>query len=615
MERESFEDQKVADVLNESFISIKVDREERPDVDHIYMEVCQVLTGSGGWPLTIIMTPEKRPFFAGTYFPKTGKRGMQSLLDILEAVKDAWMNKRDELVNTSDKIVEAIGGRKEQTSTKLSEDVLEKAFKLFDSSFDNRFGGFREAPKFPTPHNLLFLLRYWHTAKKPRALEMVKKTLDSMYSGGIYDHIGYGFSRYSTDREWIVPHFEKMLYDNALLAIAYLECYQATRIEKYGRIAEEIFAYVLRDMTADSGGFLSAEDADSEGVEGKFYIWKPEEIKIILGDEAGKKFCNYYGITKMDNFEGQNIPNLIHGEIPEHDRSFINKCREKLFEYRENRVHPYKDDKILTAWNGLMIAAMAIGGRVLNNNRYTNAAEKAMEFILEKLVREDGRLLARYRDGESALLAYADDYAFVIWALIELYETTYNPVYLQKAINLNKEFIGLFWDNENKGFFLYGKDAEQLLSRPKEIYDGAIPSGNSVEALNLIRLSRLTADSSYEEISDDMISIFSRDINGYPSGYAFALISILYKKSKSKEIVVVTEKEQEGKEMLELINSFYMPFAVTLHITANKDKLTDIVANVNNYEAIEDKPSAYICEGFACKQPVNSIGKLKQMLE
>ena len=405
MERESFEDKEVADLLNENFISIKVDREERPDIDNIYMTFCQALTGHGGWPLTIIMTPEQKPFYAGTYFPKTGRMGIPGLTDVLDRVIEAWGNNRNDLISSSEKITEnimehfAIGGKKQEVSS----DIMHKAYRTLSISFDPDYGGFSPAPKFPTPHNLSFLLRYYKKNGEQKALDMVTKTLDSMYRGGIFDHIGFGFSRYSTDRKWLVPHFEKMLYDNALLAIAYLEAYQVTKDKLYADIARKIFTYVLRDMVSPEGGFYSAEDADSEGVEGKFYVWEPNEAKEILGNEDGERFCSYYGITSNGNFEGNSIPNRIHADGVNEGEEDIIPLREKIFNQRDKRIHPYKDDKILTSWNGLMIAAMAIGGRVLDNKSYINAAENA-KFILNNLTREDDRLLARYRDGKLLIL-------------------------------------------------------------------------------------------------------------------------------------------------------------------------------------------------------------------
>jgi len=368
MERESFEDEEVAEVLNKYYISIKVDREERTDVDAIYMAVCQALTGQGGWPLTIFMTPDKKPFFAGTYFPKERKYGRSGIIEILEELQDAWENKRDKVLSAGESVVKGIENKYFKSEAGAVErEALDHAYRYYEQSFDSIYGGFGEAPKFPTPHNLTFLLRYWKMSGNKKALDMVEKTLQSMYQGGMYDHVGWGFSRYSTDKKWLVPHFEKMLYDNALLAIAYLECYQATQNEFYARVAREIFSYVLRDMTSEEGGFFSAEDADSEGVEGKFYVWSLDEVFDVLGRESGKAFCQTFDISNAGNFEGENIPNIIGKDL--NTGQDLKNEREKLFLHREKRIHPLKDDKILTAWNGLMIAALATGARVCKSSR------------------------------------------------------------------------------------------------------------------------------------------------------------------------------------------------------------------------------------------------------
>ncbi|HEX9062716.1 MAG TPA: thioredoxin domain-containing protein, partial [Clostridia bacterium] len=367
MERESFEDTEVAHLLNQNFVPIKVDREERPDVDNIYMTACQALTGSGGWPLTVFMSPDGKPFFTGTYFPKNDHARRPGLITILEKVSKSWKENKETLLSSGNRIVQELFADTQDEKWDISPDPIHDAFLFLTRSFDRKYGGFGSAPKFPTPHNLLFLLRYWYNTKNARALEIVETTLESMYKGGIYDHIGHGFSRYSTDNKWLVPHFEKMLYDNALLAIAYTECYHATKKDFYKTIAKEISDYVLRDMTSPDGGFYSAEDADSEGIEGLFYVWTPDEIKEVLGEERGEIFCRNYDITFIGNFEGKSIPNLIKSVIPQGDSKTIEECKKQLFLAREKRVHPFKDDKILTSWNGLMIAAMSSAGRIFKD--------------------------------------------------------------------------------------------------------------------------------------------------------------------------------------------------------------------------------------------------------
>lgn len=619
MERESFEDEEVAELLDKNFVSIKVDREERPDVDHIYMNVCQALTGRGGWPLTVFMTPDKKPFFAGTYFPKHDRMGMHGLITILNSVHNAWMSNREALLQSSTQILKAIDeshdeGRLDSIDD-ISEDILYEAFSQFKYDFDSVYGGFGNAPKFPTPHNLFFLLRYWYNTKEEYALVMIEKTLEAMHKGGIYDHIGFGFSRYSTDRKWLVPHFEKMLYDNALIAIAYLETYQTTKKTRYREIAEQIFTYIQRDMTSEEGGFFSAEDADSEGEEGKFYVWTAKEVKEVLGEEDAEKYCSYYDITEKGNFEGLNIPNLIKSSIPNEEKEFVESCRKRLFEHREKRIHPYKDDKILTSWNGLMIAAMAVGGRVLGVEKYSIAAEKAVEFIFSKLVRDDGRLLARYRDDEAAYPAYVDDYAFLIWGLIELYETTYKPQYLKKAIKLNDDLVKYFWDSENGGLFLYGNDSEQLITRPKEIYDGATPSGNSVAALNFLRLARLTGQHELEEKAHQMFLLFGGTVERAARGYAFFLTAMLFSQSKPKEVVLVGNDYRHTESMVSIIREDFRPFTMSVFYSDQHKDLKELVPFIENYSAVDGKTTAYVCENFACQAPITDSKQFRELLQ
>jgi uncharacterized protein YyaL (SSP411 family) len=615
MERESFEDEEVAALLNKYFVPIKVDREERPDIDYIYMEVCQALTGHGGWPLTVFMGPDKKPFFAGTYFPKNDRMGMMGLMSLLKRVNEAWKNNRDALVNSSEKISFILSQPSGELYGKIPDDVFYCAFEEFKSDFDSVYGGFGGAPKFPTPHNIFFLLRYWHFSKESYALEMVEKTLDAMYRGGIYDHIGFGFSRYSTDRKWLVPHFEKMLYDNALLAMAYLETCQATGNQKYVHIAEQIFTYILRDMTSPEGSFYSAEDADSEGKEGRFYVWTPKEVLEVLGAEEGSKFCTIYDITSRGNFEGKNIPNLIKSSIPEGETEFVNQCRIKLFKHREKRIHPHKDDKILTSWNGLMIAALAIGGRYLNSTTYIDAAEKALKFILTKLVGKYSRLLARYREGESAYPAYVEDYAFLIWALIELYESTYKPFYLQKALEFNDSLLNLFWDNSKGGLFLYGNDSEQLIARPKNVYDGAAPSGNSVAALNFLRLARLTGQYHLEEKAEQQFRVFGTNIINATRSSIFLLTALLFSRAPAKEVVIVGDAiDKDASAMLKIIREGFRPFTLSLFYSEQHGKLKETAPFLADYKPINGKATAYVCEKATCKAPITDKNELKQAL-
>ncbi|MGI6712122.1 MAG: thioredoxin domain-containing protein [Bacillota bacterium] len=614
MEKESFEDAEVADILNKHFVSIKVDREERPDIDHIYMTICQAMNGQGGWPLTVIMTPDKNPFFSGTYFPKNGRRGLPGLVDILGYIQDLWTNNQEKILTVGEQIIESLRPPVNTIDKEeLTETVLHNAFNQLSRSFDDTFGGFGSAPKFPTPHILGFLLRYWKVYRKEKALEMVEKTLDSMYRGGIYDHIGFGFSRYATDPKWLVPHFEKMLYDNALLALTYLEAFQATQKQFYAQAAKEILHYILRDMTSPYGPFFSAEDADSEGEEGKFYLWTPEEVKEILGNTRGENFCQYYDISLSGNFEGKSIPNLIQQKINLKDKDLFTPDREKLFQAREKRIHPFKDNKILTSWNGLMIAALAFAAHVFDDSSYCQAAEKATDFIFNQLSREDGRLIARYRDGEAAHLAYVDDYAFMTWGLIELYQATFKAEHLKKALYLAEELVRLFWDTEQGGCFFYGNDGEQLIYRPKEIYDGAIPSGNSVTALNFLRLARMTGNHRWEELASQIFQAFGHPVKNQPTAHCHLLMALHFALGPSQEIIIselLTEKDN-GK-MIDALRREFMPHTVIL--SADK-ALEEIVPFVKHYTPVNNKTTAYICQGFACQTPITDINEMRQRIQ
>ncbi|MFY0545389.1 thioredoxin domain-containing protein [Brevibacillus sp. H7] len=616
MERESFEDDEVARLLNEKFVSIKVDREERPDVDHIYMTVCQAMTGQGGWPLTVIMTPESKPFFAGTYFPKESKWGRPGLMDILRQVSAVWEHERDQITKRVEYIHEKLTPHMTRTDPgTLTSETLQEAVELYRRQFDHVYGGFGDAPKFPTPHNLLFLLRQSRATGDSEALSMVEKTLSAMHQGGIYDHVGFGFARYSVDREWLVPHFEKMLYDNALLAYTYLEAFQATGKPAYAKVAKEIFTYVLRDMTDPAGGFYSAEDADSEGEEGKFYVWEPDEVLEVLGEELGSLYCDVYDITVHGNFEGHSIPNLIRsGSVSEKHREKLEEARVKLFEHREKRVHPGKDDKILTAWNGLMIAALAKGGLVLGEEKYLHAAKKAVGFILDHLQNEQGRLLARYRGGEAAYLGYVDDYAFFIWGLLELFDATQEPTYLQEALRLNDDLLRLFWDDQAGGLFFYGSDGEQLIARPKEIYDGATPSGNGVSAYNFLRLFHLTGRTELGEKAEQLLKAFAGGIQHYPIGYSFSLLALQLATGRVREIVIAGKAEDEWTQsFLQVVRRVYDPFAlVILHDPAGP--LGTVAEAVKDKQMQAGEVTAYICEHFACQAPVTYLERFREQV-
>lgn len=626
MERESFEDEEVAALLNEYFVCIKVDREERPDVDQIYMTVCQAMTGGGGWPLTIMMTPEKKPFFAGTYFPKKSKWGRVGIMELLQSVQREWQSNREGILHQSEKITASLRQQTESKSqVEVSAALLDKAYLQLERSFDAEYGGFGVAPKFPVPHNLMFLLRYWRQSGKAKALAMVEKTLQAMRKGGIYDHLGFGFARYSTDPKWLVPHFEKMLYDNALLCYTYLEAYQCTGKEDFRQVAEEIITYVLRDMTSPEGGFYSAEDADSEGVEGKFYVFKRSEIDQVLGSQA-ELFADFYDITQEGNFEqGENILNYRKQDIDQFAsrrnmaaqevEQLLKECRSKLYQVREQRIHPFKDDKILTAWNGLMIAALAKAARVTGNVRYTLAAEKATQFIFTSLMRPDGRLIARYRDGEAAHPAYLDDYAFLLWALLELYETTFSTHYIDKALLLAKDMKKLFADEQGGGFYFYGTDGEALIARTKEIYDGAIPSGNSVAALAFFRLARLTHQEEFGHAAEELLQCFAPVVSRHPSGYSYFMMALqLYLTPPTHVVIAGDETHLNTQAMLDLAGSTFLPDASVIYNRESADE-SSLFPYVSDQKAINGVPTAYICQNFACQAPIQEINKLANALK
>ncbi|HHY39999.1 MAG TPA: thioredoxin domain-containing protein [Syntrophaceticus sp.] len=635
MERECFEDEEVAALLNQGFVSIKVDREERPDIDSVYMNVCQAMTGSGGWPLTVFLTPEGHPFFAGTYFPKHSRYGRIGLVELLKTIREKWEENREQLQGLGMEIMGSIAAQmNESYPGEPSPELLHGAYRSLEKSFDSVYGGFGGAPKFPTPHHLLFLLRYWKRFQKPRALEMVEKTLLAMYCGGIFDHIGFGFARYSTDRRWLVPHFEKMLYDNALLSLAYLEVYQATGKAFYAGVARDIFTYILRDMTSPEGGFYTAEDADSEGVEGKFYLWTPDEVKEVLGDADGEYFCGLYDITEKGNFEGKNILNLLYKM---HDISLdgvmgpeagergiylrderVDALRNKLFAAREKRIHPFKDDKVLTSWNGLMIAALARGAWILGEQGYAEAAAKAAHFLLEKLRRDDGRLLARYRDGEAAYPAYLDDYAFLAWGLLELYQATFHVEYLEEAVRLTREMYALFWDHKNGGFYFSADDqGEGLGVRGKEIADLAIPSGNSVAAWNLLHLSRLTGAEDFNDLSYRQLRSFAGAAGRAPHSCTFYLCALDYYLGPAQEIVVAGRMDdQETQKLLDVLRSAYLPQAtVILYQEGNEgERIAALAPHAADKKPVGGRAAVYICENYSCRQPVTSPQELERKI-
>ncbi|GIO26521.1 thioredoxin domain-containing protein [Ornithinibacillus bavariensis] len=616
MAHESFEDEEVAKLLNDHYIAIKVDREERPDIDSIYMKVCQMMTGHGGWPLTIFMTPEKVPFYAGTYFPKESKYGRPGLLESLEQLHQKYTTDPDHISEVTQSVKQALDqSTREKSKSRLTKETTDHAYQQLGRGFDHTYGGFWEAPKFPQPQNLMFLLRYYHFTGKPAALEMVERTLQKMATGGIYDHVGFGFARYSTDEKWLVPHFEKMLYDNALLLMVYTESYQLTKNPFYKQIAKQIIEFVEREMTSKEGAFYSAIDADSEGVEGKYYVWENEEIYDILDEDLGEIFATAYGITPYGNFEGKNIPHLIGVKLELIAEEFelsmdelleqLEIAREKLLKAREERIYPHVDDKILTSWNAMMVAALAKASIVFQEESYLQSAKKAIQFIESRLIQE-GRIMARYREGDTKYKAYLGDYAYLSWAYLELYNATFSLDFLVKGKHLVNEMIRLFWDEKNGGFFFSGADNEKLISNDKEIYDGAIPSGNSVAAVVLAQLGYTTGEMSYLDKLEEMYYTFFEDINRQPSAGAFFLQSLLLTENPTKEVVALVENDYSRMEVVKLIQEKFTP-DISLLVAENPEQFAKIAEFATDYKKLDEKTTIYVCENFACRQPTTDI--------
>jgi len=621
MEKESFEDEQAAALMNEAFVNIKVDREERPDIDSIYMAACQKMTGSGGWPLNIILTPDSRPFYASTYIPKESKFRRLGMIELIPRIKELWISNRDEVEKAANQNVNALKIPAGSTGDVLEEDILHQAYEQLLSMFDEENGGFGDEPKFPTPHNLMFLLRYWKRTGDRMALLMVERTLGAMQRGGIYDHVGFGFHRYSVDAQWRVPHFEKMLYDQAMIAIAYAEAYQATGKKNYEKTCREILVYILRDMTASEGGFFSGEDADSEGDEGKFYLWTENEMRQILSDEEFKYVSKHFNIKRNDNFPEGNGKNIFYlsndgSDIPAIDTGQgFEYGMSKLFSARKKRIHPGKDDKILTDWNGLMIAAFARASQVFDEPEYAKAAGAASNFILSKMRFENGRLYHRYRDGETAISGFLDDHAFFIWGLIELYEATFEVRYLKAAIEINNDLLKHFWDNEKGGFFITSDDGEEMLVRKKDIYDGAVPSGNSVAMLNLLRLARITGDPQLEQKTQDMGRSFSGIIAQSPAAYTMFMTALDFAFGPTSEVVISGDFQSEStKKMIKALRNEFIPNKVVIFRPDGESEITGISGYTKNLTGNKGKAVAYVCRNFSCKLPTDDLEEIMREL-
>ena len=637
MERESFSDPIVAALMNEAFVNIKVDREERPDIDQVYMTVCQMLTGSGGWPLTIVMTPDKTPFFAATYLPRETRFGRMGMIDLAPRVQQLWSTEREKLLASAGQISDRLAtvARSGGAGAAIDNTLPTRAYADLERRFDSAHGGFGSAPKFPSPHTLVFLARHSALAGQPRALEMVDRTLGAMRRGGVFDQVGFGFHRYSTDAAWLVPHFEKMLYDQAMMMIACTEAVAAGVDDRHRRTAYEIADYVLRVLTSPDGTFYSAEDADSEGEEGQFYLWSTDELEQVLGPDDAAFAATIWNVRAEGNFTDEATGrrsgvNILHRSIEDDDAaaalglgpqpfaSRLESVRFRLFERREARVHPLKDDKVLADWNGLMAAALARAGRIFDEPRFVAAAERAVAFIETTMRGDGGRLYHRYRDGDVAIPAFLDDHAFLAWARLELYEATLDPGHLGAAARLQAETDKLFWDEKDGGYFFAAIDDEELLVHQKEIYDGAIPSGNSVAAMNLVRLARLTGRDELTERASRLFAAFAADFTRGPSAHSHLADAFQLASAPSSEVVIAGEAQaKDTRALLEVTRSVDRLQAALLLVPAGPDgdRIRRLAPFAADHLPVDGRATAYVCRDFACRMPTTDPEELRRLLE
>lgn len=640
MERESFEDEEVAELLNDGFVPIKVDREERPDVDSIYMDVCQMMRGRGGWPLTVLLTPDRKPFFAATYLPKEGRFQQTGLMDLLPRVMEHWEENRESLLDDAEEITSLLRRNTEASEDGAAPDVqtLNEAFRQLSRRFDETHGGFGSAPKFPSPHNHLFLLRHWHRTGDDRALEMVTETLDRMRQGGLFDQVGYGFHRYSTDERWVLPHFEKMLYDQAMHVLAYTEAYQATGEARYESTAREVVTYVMRDLGAPDGGCYSAEDADSRNEEGEmeegaFYVWSTDDIHDLLDPDLAELVIDVYNLEPEGNYQdessgertGKNVlyrsRSLAH-EATRRDmteeqlRDRLATARTALFKAREDRPRPGLDDKVLTDWNGLTVAALAVAARVFDEPDYEDAAGRTAQFLLDTMRDEEGRLLHRYREGEAGIRATLDDYAFLTWGLIELYETTLDPAWLRAALDQMDACLDRFWDAEDGGFYMTPDDGEALLVRPKDATDGAMPSGNSVQVSNLLRLARLTGRTELAEKAAAVSRWIGAKVRSRPTGFAALLSGLHWTLGEPQELVIAGDPDaKDTNALMEVFRNVYSPTTVALHRPpGDAPEITDLAPFTADQTPVDGHAAAYVCRDFQCEAPTRDPEALREQL-
>src|SRR6266404_2651852 len=619
MEHESFENEDIARLMNENFVCIKVDREERPDLDSIYMNAVQMMTGHGGWPMTMFLTPDLKPFYGGTYYPPEDRRGMPGFPRVLMSIADSYQTKREEILSSADVITAELkkSDRFVASNEMLTTEVLNAAFAALSSNFDKANGGFGGAPKFPPSMTLMFLLRHYKRTRSDQALKMVETTLQKMAGGGMYDHLGGAFARYSVDAHWLVPHFEKMLYDNALLTRVYLYAYQETKNPLYRRVAEETLEYVIRDMTDRSGGFYSSEDADSEGEEGKFYVWTKAEVMGLLGEEDGQIFCEFFDVTEQGNFEhGNSILNtprsieefaaaktLDVGSL----RKLIHTGKRKLFNAREKRVRPGRDDKSLAAWNGLMLTAFAEAANILVRDDYREVAIRNAAFITTQLMK-DGRLLRTYKSGQAKLNGYLEDYAYVIEGLLAVYEATFELKFFTQARELADTMIAHFWDEQDGGFFFTSSDHEELITRTKDYFDNATPSGNSVAAVVLLKLGVLTSNRDYTNRAVTVLRAMRPAMSRYPSAFGYTLSALDFYLSEPKEIAMVGKLDShEVRAFVEEVYSRYIPNKVVAAAEPNDERAASEIALLADRRAINGQATVYVCRNYTCLEPATTV--------
>jgi hypothetical protein len=636
MAHESFEDPEIAQMMNDAFVNVKVDREERPDIDDVYMEVCQAMTGLRGWPLSIVMTPDARPFFATTYIPKETRFGRTGMRELIPHIQETWRQKRPEIDTSAAEIVSVLRASSLQPPAgDINASAIQIAYEELICLFDDVHGGFGSAPKFPSPHSLTFLLRYWKRTGERKPMQMVEKTLQAMRHGGLYDHVGFGFHRYSTDAEWLVPHFEKMLYDQALLGLAYGEAYQATGNDEYARVVREVFSFVSREMTSSEGGFYTAIDADSEGEEGKFYLWRLEELERGLTEKQTELARIVFNVKPTGNYSdesrgkrtGKNILHMTRSVTAlatelkmdeETLRNHIESIRQTLYELREKREHPLRDDKVLADWNGLMIASLAKGARSLGEPLYAVAAAKAADFILEQMRDREGQLLHRYREGEARITASLNDYAFLIWGLSELYETTFETRYLAAALELLEHVLTHFKDDTNGGFYSTADYAESLILRTRDVFDGALPSGNSAMLMNLTFLGHLTGRSEYLDDASRLGRALAHEVDRVPQAHTHLLSALDLALGPSYETVICGDSRSEDTQrMLMALNKDFLPYNVVIFRPAETEQpeIAEIAPFTKFQTCIDGKPTAYVCQNYACSVPTTDTAEMLRTLE